>query len=84
MKAILVIDIPLSIDCEDLGSYEAELKIIDKDEDEYVLSKRHLSLKPMPRKIVLSQCELSSTVRYATGWNDCIDEILEEKDERND
>lgn len=49
-KAILVIDIPSYIDYEDLERYEAELKIIDNYEDEYVLSKHHLPLKPLPER----------------------------------
>lgn len=73
-KVLLIVDIPLSIDGEDLERYEAELKIIDKYEDEYILSKHHLSLKPIPERIPL---QLYKEFRdgYPSGWNDCIDDI---------
>ena len=93
MKAILVIDMPLSINCEDLECYEAELKIIDKDVDEYVLSKRHLPLKLMPPKLaenfgndtptntyIMNGTERQYLDMFAVGYNRCIDEILGEQE----
>ena len=82
-KVLLVIDMPLSIDCEDLERYEAELKIIDNYEDDHVLSKHHLSLKPMPQKEEIDEnykftrwdddCDMA----YSCGYNNCLEEILE-------
>ena len=82
-KVLLVIDIPLSIDCEDLERYEAELKIIDNYEDEYVLSKHHLSLKPMPEKkeinedYKISQWNDDCDMAYNCGYNTCLEDIFE-------
>ena len=89
MKAILVIDkLPNDIDITELRiNYQ-----IDLYGDEIYRGRD--TLRPMPKKIQVWRIakiladnveeEMNSNqTRYARGWNDCLDEILGEKNENN-
>lgn len=87
MKAILVIDMPDT--CEDcqLRSYNQcyglryNRTIIEKWDgtDEFKLRNKICPLKPMPEKYGVTT-HVAAVQGYITGFNDCIDEILGEKE----
>ena len=86
-KAIVVIDLPNYLDEQDIPELLCDVKVIQYDE--YIFSKHSLKLKPMPEKVKIDPFvgrdprieDYSLDDIYDSGWNACIDRILEGEEE---
>lgn len=76
MKAILVIDV------DDDFKFKKSFADITLFDGKHRMWKRIAKIRPLPKKQVEQKYDIASEYdqyyidEYATGWNDCIDEIL--------
>lgn len=81
MKAVLVVDVP------DDFKFKKSFADITLFDGKHRMWKRIAKIRPLPKKQVEQKYDIASEYdqyyidEYATGWNDCIDEILKEEEE---
>lgn len=76
MKAVLVVDVP------DDFKFKKSFADITLFDGKHRMWKRIAKIRPLPKKQVEQKYDIASEYdqyyidEYATGWNDCLDEIV--------